>query len=301
MKKFIVVEVGSTNTKASCYNNGEINNLGFKTIEFKSNYKKENKILDSDKESLYDYIKELKKESEEIYVYGTSIFRDLSDDSRKSWLEEFNNNTGLKFNIVSAVDENRYTTYGAFPDFKGSIAIMIAGGASTELSIFNHGELVEQEYYKFGVTNALSKFPDLSLDVATSDYDIMVSSMRELITPKPSNKADILILAGGDFIYFFEEAKYPLLKNKFYDNSLQPYALDIETSTEFDRNFFYNVSLDEICKKTRNDGWWRGTRGMRLCVKALCEELKIKYIVPTRINMVYGIVKEIIENNEIRN
>lgn len=301
MKKFIVVEVGSTNTKASYYEEGIINYLGFKTIEFKSNFKKEGKILDSDKQLLFDYLKELKNTCNEIYVYGTSIFRDLSAKERKDWLEEFKNSTNLDFNIVSAKEENQYTTFGAFPNYSGSIAIMIAGGASTELSIFNEGKLVEQKYYNFGVTNALSKFPDLSADTVTSDYNTMLNEMRKLIIKKPTHKADILVLAGGDFIYFFEEAHYPLLKNNFYGNELEPYALDIETATEHDKNFFYNTSLDELCIRTNNEGWWRGTRGMRLCVKALCEELNAKYIVPTRINMVYGIVKEIIENNEVRN
>ncbi len=296
MKKFIIVEVGSTNTKASYYEEGSIRNLGFRTIEFKTHFKESRNILDNDKEALYNYIKELKEICEKIYVYGTSIFRDLSIEARKNWLLEFKDNTKIDFNIVSAKEENKYTTFGAFPNYKGSIAIMIAGGASTELSIFNEGNLIEQEYYNFGVTNALSEYPDLSADIVTSNYDEMVLYMQSLIDKKPKNNADILVLAGGDFIYFFEEAKYPLLKNEFYENELEPYALDIETATEYDKNFFYNVSLDEICTRTNNEGWWRGTRGMRLCVKALCEELNVKYIVPTRINMVYGIVKEILDN-----
>ena len=53
MKKFAIIEIGSTNTKAYLYENGEIKDLGFKTIEFKSNYNKEKKIADCDKEALY--------------------------------------------------------------------------------------------------------------------------------------------------------------------------------------------------------------------------------------------------------
>lgn len=30
---------------------------------------------------------------------------------------------------------------------------------------------------------------------------------------------------------------------------------------------------------------------MRLCVKALADILEVKYIIPTRINMIYGIVE----------
>lgn len=36
--KFGVIEIGSTNTKAYIYNNGEVLNLGSKYIAFKNNY-----------------------------------------------------------------------------------------------------------------------------------------------------------------------------------------------------------------------------------------------------------------------
>ena len=62
---------------------------------------------------------------------------------------------------------------------------------------------------------------------------------------------------------------------------------------KFDRNFFYNISLEEICKRTNKDGWWRGARGMRLCSKALVDILDVKYIIPTSISMVYGIIEKI--------
>ena len=62
---------------------------------------------------------------------------------------------------------------------------------------------------------------------------------------------------------------------------------------KLDKDFFYNVSLEKVCVETNNDGWWRGARGMRICVKSLVDVLDAKYIIPTRINMVYGILEEI--------
>ncbi|MDD4644345.1 MAG: hypothetical protein PHW90_04890, partial [Bacilli bacterium] len=58
-------------------------------------------------------------------------------------------------------------------------------------------------------------------------------------------------------------------------------------------NFFYNISLEEIITRTKNDGWWRGARGMRLCVKALVDILEVKYIIPTKISMIYGIIDKL--------
>ena len=59
--RYIVMEIGSTNTKASLYEDGIITDLSYETIEFKNNYKKENKISDNDKELLYNYIDKLKE------------------------------------------------------------------------------------------------------------------------------------------------------------------------------------------------------------------------------------------------
>ena len=43
MQDFVIIEVGSTNTKAYLCRTDEVKDLGFKTIEFKNYYKKENK------------------------------------------------------------------------------------------------------------------------------------------------------------------------------------------------------------------------------------------------------------------
>lgn len=297
MEKFIIIEIGSTNTKAYLYEDNKVNDLGFKTIEFKNNYKKNKRIDDNDKKLLFDFIKSFDEEN--IFVFGTSIFRNLNDNEKKSWLEEFELETGFKFNIITSDMENELTVYGTVADidYDGRIAVMIGGGGSTELSIVENGRIIEKANSTFGAMDTTDMFPDLRTDYATTDYEYMVEKTKELVN-KPENKADLLILAGGDYIYYYEELKYPVEKNKFYDNELQPYCLDTTTMDKLDRNFFYEISLEEVCKRTNNDGWWRGARGMRLCVKALVDILEVKYIIPTRISCVYGIVEKI-KNNEL--
>jgi selenocysteine lyase/cysteine desulfurase len=69
---FGVIEVGSTNTKGYIYDNDNIIEIPMCFIEFKNNYKKENKIIDSDKEKLYEYINKIKNETKDIHVYGVN-------------------------------------------------------------------------------------------------------------------------------------------------------------------------------------------------------------------------------------
>ena len=297
MKEFVIIEIGSTNTKGYLYKDGEVKSLGFKTIEFKNHYKKENKIDEEDKKLLFSFVNEIK--IDRTYIFGTSIFRNLTDEQKDEWLKEFKEKTELDFRIVTSDMENEYTVYGAIADidYDGKIAVMIGGGGSTELSIVEKKKIIEKANSSFGAMDTTDMFPDIKTDKASTDYDLMVEETKKLVNV-PENKADILILAGGDYIYFYEELNYPVTKNKFYDNPLQPYSLDVETMDKLDCNFFYEVSLDEVCERTKNEGWWRGARGMRLCVKALVDILDVKYIIPTRISMVYGIVEKI-KNNEL--
>lgn len=297
MEKFVIIEIGSTTSKAYLYENNEVIDLERRTIELKNHYKLENKIKEDDKIELYDLVNSNKKEN--TYVFGTSIFRNLNDNQKEEWFKEFKENTGLDFTIVTPDMENEFTVYGAIAniDYKGKIAVMIGGGGSTELSIVENGKIIEKANSSFGAMDTTDMFPELRTDKAKTDYDYMVEETKKLVNI-PKNKADILILAGGDYIYYYEELNYPVESNKFYENPLQPYCLDIETMDKLDRNFFYEISLDEVCNRTNNDGWWRGARGMRLCVKSLVDILEVKYIIPTRISMVYGLVEKI-KNNEI--
>lgn len=297
MEKFVIIEIGSTTSKAYLYENNEVIDLERRTIELKNHYKVENKITDNDKKELFDFVNSNKIEN--TYVFGTSIFRNLTEEQKNTWLEEFKSATGLDFTIVTPDMENEFTVYGAVANinYDGKIAVMIGGGGSTELSIVENGHIIEKANSSFGAMDTTDMFPELRTDKASTDYDHMVEETKKLVNI-PKNKADLLILAGGDYIYYYEELGYPVESNKFYENSLQPYCLDIETMDILDRKFFYETSLDEVCERTNNDGWWRGARGMRLCVKALVDILEVKYIIPTRISMVYGLVEKI-KNNEI--
>ena len=296
MQDFVIIEVGSTNTKAYLCRTDEVKDLGFKTIEFKNHYKKENKINDDDKKMLFDFIKKI--DNDNMFVFGTSIFRNLSDENKNKWLREFKDKTGYDFYIVTPEEENEYTVYGAISKalYNENVAVMIGGGGSTELSIVNDGKIIESVNYPFGAMDVSDNYPDLREDYAKTNYDKMIKETLAWID-MPKNKADVLILAGGDYIYFYEELDYPVSKNNLWSDELEPYMIDTVTMDKLDRDFFYNKSLDEICKRTNNEGWWRGARGMRICVKALVDTLGVKYIIPTRITMVYGI-KEAIKSGK---
>ena len=294
MNKFVVIEVGSTNTKTYLYDN-KLYDLGIITIEFKNNYKLNKRLMESDLEKLYDHVETLKKYECPILVFGTSVFRSLDDLERGTFLKEFKDNTGCDFTIVTQDMENELTVYGVLAniDYDGRLAVMIGGGASTEVSIIEHKQIIERADNNYGAMDVCDRFPDINNDTATSSYKEMVEDTLDM-TKVPNNKSDILVLAGGDYLKFYETLKYPLEQNKFYKDMKQPWCIDFTTMVNCDNDFFYHKSLLEIQNENfeSRDWWSGGTRGMRICVTTIAKVVGAKYIIPTRINMIYGIIEK---------
>lgn len=108
----------------------------------------------------------------------------------------------------------------------------------------------------------------------------------------PKEKADILILAGGGHEKFaiFSGIKYE--KNTLYNDNASPIMMDIETRKSETERYYKAISLDEIRKKVKDPDWWYATRAMCAFVLVVAEAIGAKYIVPTDIAMVYGILEE---------
>ena len=72
MNKFIIVEVGSVNTKTYLYED-TLKNLGLINIEFRNNYKLNKRIMESDLEKLYEHIESLKEYHCPIYYFNIHL------------------------------------------------------------------------------------------------------------------------------------------------------------------------------------------------------------------------------------
>ena len=68
--------------------------------------------------------------------------------------------------------------------------------------------------------------------------------------------------------------------------------MDIETRTKETIRYYQEISLEEIKKKVEDPNWWDATRAMCAFVLVVAEAIGAKYIVPTNIGMVYGIIEE---------
>lgn len=284
---FAIIEIGSNNTKTHIYENSKVIYEDNTTIEFKKNYI--GKIVSSDLEKLYEIIERVLRYTTNINIYGCSVFRNIP----KKELEDINNTLydkyRLKIEVVSQEDEAYYTAFGCYNDinYDKNICVFIGGGGSTELIFIKDKKVIDKKYYNFGVVDITNKFNSLKEDVPTVTFDEVYNYVDSLIGDIDI-KADVLILAGGDHLYWYSNAKYKLLNNELYSAGNQKYMITRDMSDEYDRNALI-TSLDKIRNNSDNPKWFDGSRAMKIITNLISHKINAKYIIPTKINMEDGL------------
>ncbi|MCL2445123.1 hypothetical protein FWD07_03345 [Candidatus Saccharibacteria bacterium] len=294
MSEFAVIEVGSTNTKVYLSRGDEPLDLGSKYIGFKSGYGREGKLREEDVAELVEVIQGVKEKVKEVYVFGTSLFRKISDGKLEGFVSRLKEECGVEFRVVSADEESEYTVKGVISDieYEGRMAVVIGGGGSTEIAVVEGGEVIRRVNLEFGAMDVTERFPELAEDIAGVEFEEVMEWVRELVG-ELGEGVDVLVLAGGDYIYFYETVGYEMEKNHLYECGRQSWVLSREKADFYDRDVMER-SLDEIkAKCVGNESWWDGARGMRFCMGVVAERLGVKWIVPTRINMLVGLIDEI--------
>ena len=288
-KKFAIIEIGSNNTKTHIYNNNEIIYENNTTIEFKKNYLRNKIINQNDIEKLFEVIRKTLEYTNNVHIYGCSIFRNLTNDELQEINLKLYTEFALRIEVVTQEDEAKYTALGCYNniEYDGNICVFIGGGGSIELIFVNNKKIIKEKYYDFGVVDITNKFNDLKEDIPNCTFDEVYNYIDNLIG-NINEKADVLILAGGDHLYWYNNARYKLERNILYDNENQKYMITLENSDKYDRNALV-TSLDKIRQNSDNPLWFDGSRAMKVITNLVSHKVDAKYIIPTKINMEDGI------------
>ena len=286
----IIIEVGSTCTKVDKFDGNNIEKLDGTTIQFKKHYNEDKCLRESDVKELIKSVNDLKTISEDIYVCGTSVFRTLGDNEKENFLKRFKNETGYDFNIISQENENELTVFGTTRFVNERVCVFIGGGGSTEIAIYDK-EIKKSVNTKVGVIDVMEEFPDLAENFATTELETVKEFIKERLN-LPNEKADILILAGGGHEKFVRYSGIKYEYNTLYKDEASPIMMDIETRKSETERYYKSISLNEIRARVNDPDWWFATRAMSAFVLVVAEEIGAKYIVPTDIAMVYGLLND---------
>ena len=285
----VVIEVGSTVTKIDLYDGNDIKRIQEKTILFKKHYQENHVLNEDDVHLLIDLVKEVKQRYTDIYVCGTSIFRKLNDEERKEFFDTFKRYTGYDFHIIVEEEEYHLTVRGATRCVSDRVCVMIGGGGSTEIAIYD-GTIIEEENTSIGVVDVLNVFPDLAQDYATTSLEEVMDFIKERLK-LPKTKVDTLILVGGGHEKFARESGITYEDNTVYKDNHAPIMMDIDTRRKDTKRYFEEISLDAIRGNSSDPAWWDATRAMCAFVLVVAEEVQAKVIIPTDLSMTYGIIE----------
>lgn len=294
---FAIIEIGSNNTKVHVYENEQSVFDSTTTIEFKRNYQLNKCLAETDLEKLYQVIEKSLKYTKNIYLFGCSIFRKLSSDELNKVNTYLKKTYQVEIQVVSQEDEAIYTAYGCYADisYNKDLCVFIGGGGSIELLFVRDHKIFDQRYYDFGVVDVTNTFPSLKEDYNTCTFEEVSNYVSSLLGDF-SLKADVLILAGEDHLYWYNNACYELEENILYSSKNQKYMLTIEKSDQYDYDALQN-SLNRIRENSDNPLWFDGSRAMKVITNVISHKIHAKYIIPTKINMEDGIAKKIIYRN----
>ena len=79
---------------------------------------------------------------------------------------------------------------------------------------------------------------------------------------------DVLILAGGDHLYWYNNARYELGENMLYHSEKQKYMISITQSDNYDHDAL-KTSLNRIRENSDNPLWFDGSRAMKVITNTI--------------------------------
>lgn len=288
-EKYGIIEIGSNNTKTHIYENSKVIYDKTTTIEFKKNYKSNGPIIDEDLEKLYKEIGKALEYTENIHIYGCSIFRNISDTELEQIRDTLKDKFNLTIEVVSQEDEANLTAMGCYQsiNYDGPLCIFIGGGGSIELIFVKNKEVFGHKFYNFGVVDITSKYPELKEDIPKVTFDEVTEYVDSLIGDL-EYKATAIILSGGDHLYWFNNALYEMDDNTLYISDRQKYMIKTEKIDIYDHDMMTS-SLDNIRDRSDNPTWFDGSRAMRIIANLITHKIGANIVIPTNINMEDGL------------
>lgn len=300
MKQKIIVDIGSGSIKAYIVDeNREVKPIYKKTIMFKVNFSKEKGIREEDKNKLIDALQELRTKYKNIpvYAYATSIFRLMTESQVKELKRQIYEKTGITIDIVTKEQEALYMAkaVGNIEELDEPYLVFSIGGSSSEFIVLEKGKIKENFTVEFAVGDVLKEFPDTANDITKVTFNEMYEYISKNLTQLPKTKCKYAIFTGLHLTY------NKVAGNKMEDNNIFtkkniPKYITTENYKAYTINTIEKRNLKELKDNYPQDPkFMDGARASISIITYVLEKTGAKYIFPTDLNMIDGIVNEIFD------
>lgn len=269
------------------------------SIYFKNNFDKNTGISQNNLDELCNYFEELQEKYnlkyENTHIFVTGIFRDLTYEKKQEMVKLFNDKFDLFFNIISHGIENYYLAKAMENDYNNKKVLIInMGGKTTEFVTFADSKITDTKNLNIGVAELLNNFENINKPISGHSVEEMTKFVQEKITDVNfDTDYDAAIFTGGEE-RFELLTKFNLINNDIFDDGIHKYKVSIEDYIEGTKNVFYNMTLNDLYDlMPNNPKWMDGARAGAILPLAVFEKAKIKWIVPSDLNLINGVINDL--------
>jgi exopolyphosphatase/pppGpp-phosphohydrolase len=299
MKEYYI-DLGSSTIKVYEYESS-LKLIEEHSIYFKNNFTPEKGISDANKEELYHFFESLKGKYdmhyENTHIFATGIFRNLIQPQKQELVRTFNSKFDLHFNIISHGIENYYLGKAMENNYNDKkVMIINMGGKTTEIVTFLKDKIIDRKNLKLGVADLLNTFPNVNDRYSSASIDEMANFVKEKISDiNFDNDYNCAIFTGGEE-RFEKLTNYHLVSNALFEDGIHKYMVSIEDFIKGNNHIFFEMSLDELYSlMPNNPKWMDGARAGAVLPQAIFEKANIKFVIPSDLNLINGIINDINE------
>lgn len=296
MKQFYI-DLGSSTIKVYCYEQ-ELKLIEEHSIYFKNDFNEEKGISETNLNELCHYFNELKEKYnlkyENTHIYATGIFRNLIQERKQDLVKLFNNQFDLHFNIISHGIENYYLAKAMENDYNHKKVLIInMGGKTTELITFTGDQITATQNLNVGVADLLNEFDQVNEKYSKNT----VEEMEQFVVDKLHNLKldhdyDCAIFTGGEERFELLTG-FHLIPNSLFEDGIHKYMLSLEDYIDGTKKVFYDISMEELYDlMPNNPKWMDGARSGAIIPLVLFKIANVKWIIPSDLNLINGVIKD---------
>lgn len=267
-----------------------------KTIIFKEYFSEEG-ISRKNYRELMLYMKQLVQKYElnstNCNIYATGIWRKISKEQSEELRADFSE-IGLKFSVISQDEETFYFEKAMQGIYNSKKVLMVnMGGKTTELIVYDKGNVIKRENLNIGVAEILNNFPEINDDNSKLKIEDVLNYSLQIIKDKDIDfGCDCGIFTGGE-LRFQKLVKYNLVPNKIFNDGIHKYMISYEDLEKKNKELLEDITLADLyLLMPSNKKWMDGAKAGAILAQAIFKKANIKYIIPSDLNIINGIVKE---------
>lgn len=268
-----------------------------KTILFKAYFTQDKGISHKNYLLLVGYFKTLIQKyalsRKNCQIYATGIWRKIPKEQAEMLRADFSD-LGLDFHVISPEEENTYFEKAMQEIYDKKKVLMVnMGGKTTELIVYDKGNVIYKKNLSIGVAEIMNNFPEINDEKQPLKIEDILQYALDILKEEDLNfGCDCGIFTGGELRYQ-QLVKYHLVPNTIFHDGIHEWMISYADFAKKNQEILENMHLDDLyLLMPHNSKWMDGVKAGSILAQAIFLKAQVPYIVPSDLNIIHGIVKK---------